>query len=210
MLDTGSLSAATTSYPVPAMPVGQTLWARLWTQVNGSWKYYEDVSFQVSISASRFTYPTQGNLVDTRRSFTWSTAPDAQAYYLWVGTSPGSSNIVDSGATQNTSWPIPAEPIGDRIRAYLYGDKRTMEYRHGVSATVAYSPAVLSNPVPGQDSPNEDTSRPVTWAPVSGASAYYLSIGTSPGADDVLDSGALPVSQTSVRFQRFRQADSYG
>lgn len=198
VLDTGSLSAATTSYPVPAMPVGQTLWARLWTQVNGSWKYYEDVSFQVSISASRFTYPTQGNLVDTRRSFTWSTAPDAQAYYLWVGTSPGSSNIVDSGATQNTSWPIPAEPIGRTLYARIYTEINGQWNTYTeVSATVAYSPAVLSNPVPGQDSPNEDTSRPVTWAPVSGASAYYLWIGTSPGADDVLDSGALPVSQTS-------------
>lgn len=198
LLDSGSLSAGTTSYPVPALPVGKTLWARLWTEVDGSWKYYQDTSFQVSISASRMTYPAQGKSIDTRRSFTWSTAPNAQAYYLWVGTSPGSSNVVNSGATTATSWPIPATPIGEVLYIRIYTEINGQFHTYTeVSAPVAYSPAVLTNPVPGQSSPNEDMSVPVTWTPVSGASAYYLWIGSTQGAEDVLDSGSLPASQTS-------------
>jgi hypothetical protein len=199
VLDSGTLSATTTSYPVPALPVGPTLWARLWTEVSGSWAYYQDISFQVSISASRLTYPASGQTtVDTRKPFTWLSAPDGQAYYLHVGTSPGAADLVDSGSTTKTSWSVPPLPIGQILFARIYTEiNGSWSTYTQISFTVSYSSAVLSNPVPAQNSPNQDTARPFTWASLPGASAYYVWIGTSIGAKDVAESGPLPSSQAS-------------
>jgi hypothetical protein len=199
LLESGSLPASTTSYSVPPLPVGQTLWARLWMEIDGSWDHYQDISFQVSVSAARMTYPAaEQSTVGTRKPFTWLAAPDAQAYYLHVGTSPGVTDLVDSGITTKTSWPVPPMPIGHTLYARIYTEiNGSWSTYTQVSFTVAYSAAALSNPVPGQDSPNQDTTRPFTWKPLPGASAYYVWIGTTPGAKDIADSGELSSSQSS-------------
>jgi hypothetical protein len=199
VLDSGAMSASTTSYPAPALPVGQTLWARLWTEVNGSWTYSQDISFQVSKSASRFGYPKQGMIaVDTRKPFTWSTAPDAQAYYLRIGTSPGATDLVDSGTTTKTSWSVPAMPIGQTLYARIYTEiEGSWTTYTEVSFTVAYSAVTLSNPIPGQNSPNQDVTRPFSWTALAGASGYAVWIGTAPGGKDIAESGELPSTQST-------------
>ena len=136
--------------------------------------------------------------VDTRRPFAWSTAPDAQAYYLHVGTSAGATDLVDSGVTTKTSWSVPSMPIGQTLYARIYTEiNGSWSTYTQISFTVAYSVAVISNPVPGQNSPNQDLTRPFTWSALAGASGYAVWIGTSPGAKDVAESGQLAPSQTS-------------
>jgi hypothetical protein len=199
LVDSGALSASITSYLAPPLPVGATLWARVWTKIAGAWAYSPDISFQVSKSASRFTYPKPGmTAVDTRKPFTWSAAPDAQAYYLHVGTSPGALNLVDSGTTTATSWAVPPMPIGQTLYARIYTeiDGSWSTYTE-VSFTVAYAAAPFSNPSPGQNSPNQDVTRPFSWTPLAGASGYAVWIGTTPGARDIGESGQLPSSQST-------------
>lgn len=190
LLNAGETSA--TSYPTPPLPVGQTLWARIWTKVNGSWSQYSDVSFQVAISAARMKYPREGQTdVDTNHAFSWSAAPGAQAYYLKVGTSPGASDLIDSNPTSQTSWNVAGLPVGQKIYARIYTqrDGNWNTYTQ-VSFTTAYSAAKLSYPAQS-GSPNLDTTLPFTWKPVPGASGYKLWFGTTKGASDVLESDLL-------------------
>ncbi|MBV9819723.1 MAG: hypothetical protein JOZ07_15430 [Solirubrobacterales bacterium] len=193
LVNSGAISA--TSYDLPSLPVGRTLWARVWTEVDGSWKYYSDVSFQVSISAARLTSPRPGTTnFDSRQLMTWSAAPNAEGYYLWVGTQPGTHDLVDSGSLSGStlSFQPPALPIGQTVYARLFTEiDGSFNTYTDVSFTTAYSAAALTYPNAANAGPNQDVSRPFTWGPVPGASGYEVWIGTSPGSSDVRDSGLL-------------------
>jgi hypothetical protein len=44
----GWLRPTTSSYPVPALPAGQTLYARIYTGVASGWGNYQDITFTTS------------------------------------------------------------------------------------------------------------------------------------------------------------------
>jgi PKD repeat protein len=52
LLKTGLLKANTSSYPVPALPAGQTLYARIYTGVASGWGNYQDITFTTAGSSS--------------------------------------------------------------------------------------------------------------------------------------------------------------
>ena len=60
LVNSGILAANATSYRVPALPTGQTLYARLAWEIAGSWSDYQDVSFTAAPNPVAFTHPTQG------------------------------------------------------------------------------------------------------------------------------------------------------
>ena len=66
LLKSGALSARTSAYPVPALPTGQTLWARLYTKVAGDWRNWQDVPFTVSASPAVFIYRAPASRTSTR------------------------------------------------------------------------------------------------------------------------------------------------
>jgi hypothetical protein len=45
LLKSGWLRPTTSSYPVPALPAGQTLYARIYTGVASGWGNYQDITF---------------------------------------------------------------------------------------------------------------------------------------------------------------------
>jgi hypothetical protein len=45
LVNSGALQPSQTSYVVPALPAGRTLWARVYSYIGGSWLHYNDVSF---------------------------------------------------------------------------------------------------------------------------------------------------------------------
>jgi hypothetical protein len=115
------LPSTQTSYNVPALPVGQTLWAHLGTKgSDGVWRW-TDVSFTAALRPATLTYPTSGATnVDTTKPFTWGGASaGVQNYLLWIGTSKGANNLVRSvwlPATQ-TSYNVGALPVGPTLWA---------------------------------------------------------------------------------------------
>jgi hypothetical protein len=98
LLKSGPLSATTSTYQVPTLPTGVTLWARLYTQVGGGWGNYQDVTFTVTASRVAFTYPTAGQQnTNTLTPFSWSPVTGAHAYRLTIATTPGAVALVNSG-----------------------------------------------------------------------------------------------------------------
>jgi hypothetical protein len=122
LLKSGLLSADTTSYKVPALPTGVTLWARLYTEVAGNWDNYQDIPFTVTGNRVAFTYPTAGQQnVSTITRFAWSPATGAVAYQLTVATKPGGADLVNSGilAPDVTTYREPALPTGETLYAKI-------------------------------------------------------------------------------------------
>ena len=109
-----------TTYLAPelaGLPANVRVFARLGTKVQGIWRYAE-TTFAV-LPIARLTYPLDGAVsVRTSISFFWTALPDAQAYYLYVGTAPGTNNVVNSGELavssdqlQYQSHPVAGLPI---------------------------------------------------------------------------------------------------
>ena len=52
LLKSGLLSPSTSSFTLPALPAGQTLWARIYTGVAGGWGNWQDISFTTAGAGS--------------------------------------------------------------------------------------------------------------------------------------------------------------
>ena len=97
LLDVPNLQ--TTSYKVDGLSnlsLERRVFARLGTKVQGVWRYTETTFGVMPLANLRI--PANGQQeVPVATTFYWSAPPSAQAYYLYVGRSPGAKDVVDSG-----------------------------------------------------------------------------------------------------------------
>src|SRR4051812_6265306 len=78
------------------------------------------VASGASTTAS-FTYPTNGaQNVDTAKAFSWTSVAGVQTYYLYVGTSQGAKDLVDTGGISSTSYSVPPLPTGQTLWARIW------------------------------------------------------------------------------------------
>ena len=187
----------TTSYTLrAALPPNQTLYARLWTKVGGIWRY-SDIWFRAALVIGRLTYPPNGGAgVDQTRPATWTSAPDAQAYYLYIGTTLGGRDVLDSAATQLTFYPIAGLPSHTTLYARLWTLLGGV-WRYSDS-TFSAGPIAPEFTYPLNGATAVDPAQPFTWIPPAGAQAHTLMIGTSPGANDVMNSGEIKTTSQAV------------
>jgi hypothetical protein len=178
-VDTGETPK--TSY-FAIVPVGQTLYARIWTKIGGAWSF-SDSSFSalaatITYRGSPNAFPRLADLIQ------WTGVPDAEAYYLYVGTTPGSRDLVDSGETLDTEYFIQnlsrTQPLYARLWTKAGGIWRYID------RTFVPHPAAVLYPIDG--STNANLSFPIQWTPVPDAQAYYLYVGTTVGAKNLVDS----------------------
>jgi hypothetical protein len=181
-----------TSYTVGNLPVGQTLYTRLWTRAGGVWRYV-DSSFTAAAAApvtATLTYPANGSLnVDMTAPFRWTTVTNAQTYYLYVGSTPGAKDLIDTGETLQTSRVaahLPAKtPLYVRLWTKVGGVWRFVDSSF-TAAAAAPSGATLIYPANGAS--GIDPLSPARWTAIEGAQSYYLYVGSTPGAKDIIDS----------------------
>jgi hypothetical protein len=184
-----------TQWPLTAVPVGNVVFARLYTKYQNVWRYV-DISFQVLPVAVFITPGPNDTQIDSRASITWSSVDGADAYYLYVGTTSGAKDLIDTGETQALSQSIQALPHDQTLYARIYtkfgGSWRYIEQSFQIVTTVA----TLVDPLDGAK--NVDTRRPARWLPADGAQAYYLYVGTTPGAKDLVNSGEITSTSYNI------------
>ena len=190
----GPLSANTSSYRVPALPTGVTLWARLYTEVAGSWDSHQDITFTVTGNWTGFTYPTAGGMgmINTMTPFSWSAATGAQAYQLTIGTKPGvsQSRQLRVLAPNVTDYREPALPTGStlyaRIVAKIAGNWTNYQ---AISFTAARQPVSVHPPRPRTDRGGPPGHVP-PGAPAPAATGYQMFwMRARPGDEIMLKSG---------------------
>jgi hypothetical protein len=72
-------------------------YVRLWTKANGFW-YFTDSTFRTGLQIAQLVAPSASALnVSPAVQFSWTNVPDAQTYYLYVGTNLGAKDAYDSG-----------------------------------------------------------------------------------------------------------------
>jgi len=187
-----------TSYTFSGMPTnGEPIYVRLTTNYGGQWvhiDYIYEAATQASITSPASASVLPGPVV----TFDWSAAAGATGYYIQIGsTGVGSSNIYNSSQKTTTSYttttmPTNGEPIYVRLITNYGG-----QWVHVDTAYTAASAAAMISPTPA--STFTGASVPFTWSAATGATGYYLQIGsTGVGSDDIYDSAQKTV--TSYTF----------
>src|SRR5437879_13908316 len=98
--DSGEL--AVTTIRVPGLVSGKQYYVRLWTRYGGVWRYV-DSAFTAGTGIAFLLYPQENaTYIDPYVTFRWTSLSEAQAFYLYVGTSVGAKDAYDSGSTNQT------------------------------------------------------------------------------------------------------------
>ncbi len=113
------LSPSTLSYDVPMLPTGRTLYARLWTETNGAWSGYQDITFTTS-GGAQLTNPAPGQSSLPPGPLTWSAVSQAQNYALWIGTTPGGTDVAAASVGGNVTSFDASLPTGKTVYVRLF------------------------------------------------------------------------------------------
>jgi hypothetical protein len=191
LVNTGAIQQ--TSTLVTTLPANQTVYARIYVLLAGVWSHGTDISFAAAAPpAPSFTAPTNGAVnVSLAQPISWTTVANAQAYYLYVGTTVGSNDLVNSGEIQQASYAVPTLPSNQVVYARIYSRVAGVWWHSpDISFSMAAPPApTFVSPAAGATS--FDRKEQIGWTTVPGAQAYYLYIGTAVGLNDLINTGEI-------------------
>jgi hypothetical protein len=130
--------------------------------------------------------PPGSQLAGATVTFSWSTGSGVSYYYLFVGNSPGNSDIYAAGlpsATSTTVGGIPTDgrTIYVRLWSLIGGGWQYIDYAY--TAASAAVPASMTTPWPGTQLPGASVT--FSWTPGTGVSQYYLYVGNYAGGYDL-------------------------
>jgi hypothetical protein len=178
---------------------GSIVAVRLWTLLGATWQY-NDYTYTASGTGTKavMSTPAPGStLSGASVTFTWSAGSGASAYWLDVGPSPGVGSYFGQNVALATSQAVSGIPtnggiVAVRLWTLLGGVWQYNDYSYTASGTG--TKAVMSTPTPG--STLSGASVTFTWSAGSGASAYWLDVGPSPGVGSYFGQNvALATSQ---------------
>src|SRR5579884_4124372 len=182
------------------LPPGGSYYARVWAKTAAGFTYSDSV-LQTSATPYLLT-PARGTTVSPQSQFSWTPVPGATSYALWIGTSPGSQNVLYYSTTSSsnpggtTSATLTLPPAGTYYARIWARTSTGFTYSDSIFQTSATSH--LTSPGNGTVvSPQIQ----FAWVPISGAISYALWIGSSPGAQDVLNYSTSSATSTSANLQ---------
>ena len=204
LVNIGPLSGASATVNLPTN--GSTIYARLWTVFNGTTYLYNDYTYtEASVAAAAtITTPVPGSaLTAASTTFIWNAGPSGTTgYYLWVGTSAGALNLVNIGPLSGTSATVnlPTNGATVNVRLWTVINGTTFVYNdYTYTAAADAAAAAIVSPTPGSTLTAASTT--FTWnAGPSGTTGYYLWVGTSTGALNLVNIGPLSGTSATVNL----------
>ncbi len=114
---------------------GRTVYVRLWSEINGSW-YYNDYNYRAfsgggsggsATALAQMLSPAPGStFTSSTVTFNWSAGIGVGEYWLYLGTSPGASNLYNRSQGLNRSVTVYNLPVnGQPIYATLWSSTST-------------------------------------------------------------------------------------
>jgi len=194
---------------VSGLPVdGRTVYVRLWSLFSGApgfadgWQY-NDYTYQTgngnaggcgTPAPGAITSPVNGStLGGSSTTFQWTAGACVSSFTLSVGNSVGASDIYSASQGVNTAatvnnLPVDGRALFVRLTSVINGNPQTADYTYTafqpITGCGASTKAVLTSPTNG--STLTGASATFQWTAGCNASQYFLYIGSSPGAFDIL------------------------
>ena len=195
--DVLALTSSGTSTTVSDLRPGAMYYATLWTKKGGSSS--KSTSTFEATETAYLTEPAAGAVTSPDTHFHWQTVPGAMAYTLWVGTSPGTQNVLYYTSPTATHTKAILEP-----GVTYYATMWTLENSVWTSTASTFQTnetAILLSPANGASNLDPAVPIPVSWTPIPNARYYELTVGTSPGASNAYDSGRVAATTASVALR---------
>jgi serine protease len=196
-----SLKKTVTSITVGGLPDnGETIYARVLTDFNGSWAS-ADYTF-TAVTAPVMSSPANtGLFAGPTVTFTWAGGVGVSAYELYIGSSGiGSNNLYNSGSKTVTSLavsglPTNGETINVRLLTNFNGSWAYSDYTY-----TAATHAVLATPAAGSTLAGAAVTFTLTPATGTEATAYELWLGsTGVGSNNLYNSGQTTATTFNVK-----------
>jgi len=189
LLDSGVLPAPQSLYDEPVLPVGPTVHATIYTEIDGAWTSHA-ISFTVAPSQASFTFPLDGQAdVDPTEPFTWSSIPQAQGYIVVVGTRRFGTDVFNSGVlpASQLSVATPILPAGRKLYATVL-TKVNGAFTRFQAIAFTTGPIAATFTFPGNGNVGVQPGW-FTWNGRWQAQAYDLVIGTSRFGTSLVNTG---------------------
>jgi hypothetical protein len=187
-----------TSYAVSNLPTnGSTVYITLYSYFNGQWlnNQYTYTAFNASGSQGVLTTPTPGSqFTDSTVTFDWTAGAGASAYWLDIGSTPGGNQYYQSGNLGNVltvtvnGLPTDGSTVYVTLYSLIGGQWQGTTYTY-TAFNSAGALGVMQTPTPGSTLSGSTVT--FTWSAGSGATAYWLDVGSTPGGNDIYQSGNL-------------------
>jgi len=186
-----------TTVTITRLPTnGQTIYVRLFSWINAAWQFNDYVFTAARIPPAVMISPLLSTTpLGASATFAWTTNAGVMEYWLWIGSTPGTADLYDANQGANSSVTVTGLPNDGRtLYVRLWSDINNAwqfnDYVYGPPA----SPAQMTSPVPSTTALGSSVS--FSWTRGTGASEYWLWIGSAPAGADVYD--ASPGTNTSV------------
>src|SRR5690606_13431166 len=105
-------------WPAHRLPAGATVHARIHTKYPSGW-VNSSIEFTVRPVAI-FSGLVPEATISPIHTFKWTSVQGAEAYYLYLGSSPGLRDYVDTGETMATSFQAVGLPAGRTVYGRLH------------------------------------------------------------------------------------------
>ncbi|HEV2278241.1 MAG TPA: hypothetical protein VGS02_08695, partial [Acidobacteriaceae bacterium] len=184
-------TSTTTSLPTN----GATIYVRLWSVINGGLQYNDYTYTEFNAVPATMISPAPGStLTGSSTTFTWTAGSGASSYYLWIGITAGGNDLYQAGISTTSatvSLPTSGATVYVRLWSVINGGLQHNDYSY---TEFNPAPATMISPAPGSTLTGSSTT--FTWTAGSGASSYYLWIGTTAGGNDLYQAGLSGTSTT--------------
>lgn len=169
------------------------IYARLGTLLGGIWQY-TDATYQCATTSNvaQMKSPSPGStLPSSDVTFTWSAATGATGYWLDIGTLANAFDLFSQSAGLATSQSVTSLPTDGRtiyVRLWTQTGSQWQSNDYTYTAGVAPSKAEMVIPTPGTTVIGASVT--FTWKAVTGATAYWLDVGSTAGGFDLFSQNA--------------------
>lgn len=181
-----------TTFSRSNLPAG-TLYVRLWTKTGATapytWTYSDTTLTVLAAPQATLLTPAQGATVYSNAvKLSWAAVSGAEVYYLYVGTTLGAKDVVNTGETTQTQFSRGTLPAGTLYaRLWTKSAGAGWVYSDSTFNVLPAPQATLLAPLNGNTVFSSNVA--FSWLPVASAEDYYLYVGSTPGAKDVINSG---------------------
>ena len=198
----GQNVALVTSQAVSGLPTdGSPIYVKLWTLTGGSWVSNDYVYKAAGANTKAvMTAPAAfSTLTGASVTFTWSAAGGAVAYWLDVGSVQGQGSIFGQNVALVTSQTVNGIPVDGstlyvKLWTLLGGVWQSSDYTYKTGSATSSKAAIQ---IPASATVLSGASVTFTWSAGSGATAYWLDVGSVQGQGNIFGQNvALATSQT--------------
>jgi uncharacterized repeat protein (TIGR03803 family) len=203
----GSLSASTFSQTVNSLPSdGSPVYATWYYLLGGTWVStgYSYTAFGAGSQKGAITSPAPSTtLTGSTVTFTWTAGAGATAYWIDAGSSAGGNQYFQSGNLGNvlttTVNGLPTNGSTVYVTLYSLVDGQWLNNQYTYTAyNVGSGLAAMQTPTNG--STLHGNVQTFTWSAGSGATAYWMDVGSTQYGNDIYQSGNLGASLTTTVY----------